>query len=148
MMVGELLQLCASNQLMPSRSMPRVTRYHDDTYCTCAETFSSRLSRKWKKIPARANFFWDALSTFSGEKCICACAVWTVMVTYRCINPLHATQYWPAALDRVCTVCACSSGKILMLSSRCASYVFGMTWWCTSLHIPSPPPFTMCTCDY
>ena len=34
-----------------------------------------------------------------------------------------------------------------MLSSRCASYVFGM-WWCTSLHIPHPPPFTMCTCDY
>ena len=27
-------------------------------------------------------------------------------------------------------------------------YVFDMTWWCTSLHIPPPPPFTMCTCDY
>ena len=24
-----------------------------------------------------------------------------------------------------------------MLSSHCASYVFGM-WWCTSLHIPPP----------
>ena len=32
-----------------------------------------------------------------------------------------------------------------MLSSRCASYVFGM-WWCSSLHIPHPPPFTMSTC--
>ena len=26
-----------------------------------------------------------------------------------------------------------------MLLSRCASYVFSMTWWCTSLHIPHTP---------
>ena len=81
----------------------------------------------------RANFFLDNL--VSGEKCFCACAVWIVMVTYRWINPLHASKYWllECLYLRVQVL-----RKILMLSSRCVSFVFGM-WWCTSLHTLLPP---------
>ena len=42
----------------------------------------------------------------------------------------------PSSVSVLCV----RAGKILMLSSCCASYVFDM-WWCTSLHIPHPPPY-------
>ena len=57
---------------------------------------------------------------------------------YLCGSPLAAIKV-PTGCLRVCTLCVrARAGKILMLSSRCVSFVFGM-WWCTSLHTPLPP---------